>query len=63
MAMRKPQWLETGALEFATFEAAPDYAAYAKLNEFDKRGSLHASIISSLYIQKTSDEQYFRRLN
>jgi translation initiation factor 2 alpha subunit (eIF-2alpha) len=60
MAMRKPQWLETGDLEFATVEAVTDYGAYAKLDEFDKRGYLHASKIS-IYINHKAGS--FRREN
>ncbi len=48
MAERKPQWPRTGDLTIAI--DATDYGAYA--DEFNKRGILHASIISSYNINK-----------
>lgn len=55
MAERKPQWPETGDLVIATIEAVTDYGAYAKLDEFDKRGLLHVSEISSSWIRNIRD--------
>ena len=48
MAERKPQWPRTGDLTIAI--DAMDYGAYA--NKIDKRGILHAAIISSYNINK-----------
>ncbi len=55
MAERKPQWPETGDLVIATVESVTDYGAYAKLDEFDKRGLLHVSEISSSWIRNIRD--------
>jgi len=55
MAERKPQWPESGDLVIATIESVTDYGAYAKLDEFDKRGLLHVSEISSSWIRNIRD--------
>jgi translation initiation factor 2 subunit 1 len=55
MAERKPQWPEAGDLVIATVETVTDYGAYAKLDEFDKRGLLHVSEISSSWIRNIRD--------
>ena len=55
MAERKPQWPENGDLVIATIETVTDYGAYAKLDEFDKRGLLHVSEISSSWIRNIRD--------
>jgi len=55
MAERKPQWPEVGDLVIATIETVTDYGAYAKLDEFDKRGLLHVSEISSSWIRNIRD--------
>jgi len=55
MAERKPQWPEAGDLVIATIETVTDYGAYAKLDEFDKRGLLHVSEISSSWIRNIRD--------
>jgi len=47
MAMRTPQWPEAGDLVIATIKQATDYGAYAKLDQYHKRGLLHVSEISS----------------
>jgi translation initiation factor 2 subunit 1 len=39
----------------ATVETVTDYGAYAKLDEFDKRGLLHVSEISSSWIRNIRD--------
>lgn len=55
MAERKPLWPETGDLVIATIETVTDYGAYARLDEFDKRGLLHVSEISSSWIRNIRD--------
>jgi len=55
MAERKPQWPETGDLIIATIETVTDYGAYAKLDEYEKRGLLHVSEISSSWIRNIRD--------
>jgi translation initiation factor 2 subunit 1 len=55
LAERKPQWPENGDLVIATIETVTDYGAYAKLDEFDKRGLLHVSEISSSWIRNIRD--------
>jgi len=55
MAERKPEWPEVGDLVIATIETVTDYGAYAKLDEFDKRGLLHVSEISSSWIRNIRD--------
>jgi translation initiation factor 2 subunit 1 len=55
MAERKPQWPEPGDLVIATIETVTDYGAYAKLDEYDKRGLLHVSEISSSWIRNIRD--------
>jgi len=55
MAERKPQYPEAGDLVIATIETVTDYGAYAKLDEYDKRGLLHVSEISSSWIRNIRD--------
>jgi len=55
MAERKPEWPEVGDLVIATIETVTDYGAYAKLDEFDKRGLLHVSEISSSWTRNIRD--------
>jgi translation initiation factor 2 subunit 1 len=55
MAERKPEWPEAGDLIIATVETVTDYGAYAKLDEYDKRGLLHVSEISSSWIRNIRD--------
>jgi hypothetical protein len=38
MAERKPEWPEAGDPVIARVETVTDYGAYARLDEFDKRG-------------------------
>ena len=38
MAERKPEWPEASDLVIATIETVSDYGAYAKLDEYNKRG-------------------------
>lgn len=55
MATEKPEWPEAGDLVIATVQSVTDYGAYAKLDEFDKRGLLHVSEISSSRIRNIRD--------
>jgi translation initiation factor 2 subunit 1 len=55
MAERKLQWPENGDLVIATIETVTDYGAYAKLDEYGKRGLLHVSEISSSWIRNIRD--------
>jgi translation initiation factor 2 subunit 1 len=55
MAESKPQWPEVGDLVIATIETVTDYGAYAKLDEYEKRGLLHVSEISSSWIRNIRD--------
>ena len=55
MEERKPEWPESGDLVIATIETVTDYGAYAKLDEYDKRGLLHVSEISSSWIRNIRD--------
>jgi len=55
MAERKPQWPEVGDLVIATIEDVTDDGAYVNLDEYDKRGLLHVSEISSSWIRNIRD--------
>jgi translation initiation factor 2 subunit 1 len=55
MAERKPQWPEVGDLVIATIETVTDYGAYVNLDEYNKRGLLHVSEISSSWIRNIRD--------
>jgi translation initiation factor 2 subunit 1 len=55
MAEWKPEWPEVGDLVIATIETVTDYGAYTKLDEYDKRGLLHVSEISSSWIRNIRD--------
>jgi translation initiation factor 2 subunit 1 len=55
MTERKPEWPEVGDLVMATIETVTDYGAYAKLDEYNKRGPLHVSEISSSWIRNIRD--------
>ena len=55
MAERKPEWPEIGDLVIATIETVTDYGAYVNLDEYDKRGLLHVSEISSSWIRNIRD--------
>jgi translation initiation factor 2 subunit 1 len=57
MAERKPEWPEAGDLLIATVETVTDYGAYAKLDEYDHRGLLHVSEISSAKISGKASSQ------
>ncbi len=55
MAFRKQEWPEVGDLVMGTVETVTDYGAYVKLDEYDKRGLLHISEISSSWIRNIRD--------
>ena len=55
MAESKPEFPEPGDLVMATIETVTDYGAYAKLDEYEKRGLLHVSEISSSWIRNIRD--------
>ena len=55
MAERKPEWPEVGDLVIATIGNVTDYGAYAKLDEYNKRGLLHVSEIASSWIRNIRD--------
>ncbi len=55
MVERKPEYPEVGYLVIATIENVTDYGAYAKLDEYGKRGLLHVSEISSSWIRNIRD--------
>jgi translation initiation factor 2 subunit 1 len=55
MAERKPQCPEVGDLVIATIETVTDYGAYVNLDEYNKRGLLHVSEISSSWIRNIRD--------
>ncbi|HKZ88101.1 MAG TPA: translation initiation factor IF-2 subunit alpha [Candidatus Bathyarchaeia archaeon] len=55
MAERKPEWPEPGDLVIATIETVTDYGAYAKLDEYIKRGLRHVSEITSSWIKNIRD--------
>jgi translation initiation factor 2 subunit 1 len=55
MTERKLEWPEIGDLVIATIETVTDYGAYAKLDEYNKRGLLHVSEISSSWIRNIRD--------
>jgi len=51
MALRRQEWPEVGDLVMATVESVTDYGAYVKLDEYNKKGLLHISEISSSWIR------------
>lgn len=51
MAFREQEWPEVGDLVIATVDTVTNYGAYATLDEYDKRGLLHISEISSSWIR------------
>jgi translation initiation factor 2 subunit 1 len=55
MAFKKPEWPEVGDLVMATVQEVTDFGAYVKLDEYDKRGLLHISEISSSWIRNIRD--------
>lgn len=55
MAAKKPEWPEAGELVIATVQTVTDFGAYANLDEYDKKGLLHVSEISSSWIRNIRD--------
>jgi translation initiation factor 2 subunit 1 len=55
MAFRKQEWPEVGDLVIATVQDVTDFGAYVKLDEYDKKGLLHISEISSSWIRNIRD--------
>jgi translation initiation factor 2 subunit 1 len=55
MSLKKQEWPEPGDLVIATVETVADYGAYVKLDEYDKKGLLHVSEISSSWIRNIRD--------
>jgi len=55
MALKNQEWPEAGHLVIGTVETVTDYGAYVKLDEFDKKGLLHVSEISSSWIRNIRD--------
>jgi len=51
MALKRQEWPEVGDLVMATVESVTDYGAYVKLDEYNKKGLLHISEISSSWIR------------
>jgi translation initiation factor 2 subunit 1 len=54
-SVRRQEWPETGDLVIATVQEVTDYGAYVKLDEYEKRGLLHVSEISSSWIRNIRD--------
>jgi translation initiation factor 2 subunit 1 len=55
MSEHKTEWPETGDLVIATIADVMDYGAYANLDEYNRRGFLHISEISSARIRNVRD--------
>ena len=55
MSEHKPEWPEFGDLAIATIESVMAYGAYVKLDEYNRRGFLHISEISSSRIRHVRD--------
>jgi translation initiation factor 2 subunit 1 len=55
MAFKKQEWPEVGDLVIATIQDVTDFGSYVKLDEYDKKGLLHISEISSSWIRNIRD--------
>jgi translation initiation factor 2 subunit 1 len=55
MSQQKIEWPEPGDLVIATIKTVMDYGVYANLDEYNKRGFLHISEISSARIRNIRD--------
>lgn len=51
MEVKRDEWPQVGDLVMATVEDVTDYGAYVNLDEYDKKGLLHISEISSSWIR------------
>ncbi len=52
---RKDEWPEVDELVIATVEEVIDHGAYVTLDEYDKRGFLHISEVSSSWVRNIRD--------
>jgi translation initiation factor 2 subunit 1 len=52
---RRAAWPERGDLVIATIDSITSYGAYVKLDEYEKKGLLHVSEISSSWIRNIRD--------
>ncbi|NWG11887.1 translation initiation factor IF-2 subunit alpha [Candidatus Bathyarchaeota archaeon] len=55
MALKKQEWPEVGDLVVATVQEVTDFGAYVKVDEYDKKGLLHISEVSSSWIRNIRD--------
>jgi len=55
MAFRKQEWPEIGDLVIATVQEVTDFGAYVNLDEYNKKGLLHISEVSSSWIRNIRD--------
>jgi len=55
MTFRKMEWPEVGDLVIATVEKVTSYGAYVVLDEYDKRGLLHISELSTTWVKNIRD--------
>jgi translation initiation factor 2 subunit 1 len=55
MSSRNQEWPNAGDLVMATVEKVTDYGAYVNLDEYNKKGLLHISEISSSWIRNIRD--------
>ncbi|UCE29112.1 MAG: translation initiation factor IF-2 subunit alpha [Candidatus Bathyarchaeota archaeon] len=55
MAFKKTEWPDIGDLVIATVEKVTSFGAYVVLDEYDKRGLLHISELSSTWVKNIRD--------
>jgi len=55
MTFRKMEWPEVGDLVITTVERVTSYGAYVVLDEYDKRGLLHISELSTTWVRNIRD--------
>jgi translation initiation factor 2 subunit 1 len=51
MSLKKQEWPEVGDLVITTVQEVTDYGAYVTLDEYNKRGLVHISEISSSWVR------------